>query len=136
MIEPRSPNSDDASGKAYQSPGGQPGRQCERGLALAAHHQLVLASVGVGPQSNAWPAQQRTFLTLCRTSSLTFVRAGPRYLRGSNSFGVSHITLRIAAVMASLALQGAWIVIRLAWGELLPPPSEPGARGLRSVSGR
>src|SRR5213595_2360875 len=55
----------------------------------------------VRTQSNAWPAQQRTSLTLCRTSSLTFVRAGPRYLRGSNSFGVSHITFRMAAVMAS-----------------------------------
>src|SRR5437867_950816 len=52
------------------------------------------------PQSKAWPAQQRTFLTLWRTSSFTALRAGPRYLRGSNSFGFSKNTLRMAAVIA------------------------------------
>src|SRR5207237_6069099 len=51
-------------------------------------------------QSNACPAQQRTSRTLCRTNSLTRVRAGPRYFRGSNSFGFSAKVLRIAAVMA------------------------------------
>src|SRR5688500_10875771 len=51
-------------------------------------------------QLNACPALQRTFLTLWRTSSFTFARAGPKYWRGSNSFGFSKKALRIAAVMA------------------------------------
>src|SRR5262245_34993222 len=55
-------------------------------------------SVALTDQSNACPAQQSTFFTLWRTSSLTRVRAGARYLRGSNSFGFSERTFRIPAV--------------------------------------
>src|SRR5438445_7425117 len=52
-------------------------------------------------QSKAWPAQQRTSRTLWRTRSFTLARAGPRYLRGSNSLAFSAKALRTAAVMAS-----------------------------------
>ena len=77
-------------------------------------------------KNQALPALPRTLTILCLYSSFSFSRAGPRYLRGSNSPGCSTKTLRIAAVIARrpslsiLILQTADPAALLNWSSDMP----------------